>query len=160
MQNAAATYTVRQLTTFLNTAESQWLAVYDSSSNGAAIVIEGDEYRRLPLRYSTREKILAYFRRCWSPRLSEIMLCNLMPISYKGRLYEIVADPGPVPYKVVRLQIINQSASEIRVRAVLTGSDEGNTTIRYTLSKSGKSLSIAARSDRTNDYRYAPCSKQ
>ncbi|QJD85340.1 hypothetical protein [Cohnella herbarum] len=157
MPIAAITYTPRQITAFINRAESQWIAVYDSSLNGPSIFIDGDEYKRLPLRFSTRGKILAYFKRNWNARLSAIMLCNLKPILYKTRLYEIVADPGPVPTFVVSLRIVNQTESSIRVRASLSGSDEGNETILYTLSKAGGRLRIVNRSGRERDYRYARC---
>lgn len=157
MPFAAVTYTPRQITAFINSAESQWIAVFDSSLNGPSIFVDGDEYKRLPLRFSTRGKILAYFKRNWSARFSAIMLCNLKPILYKTRLYEIVADPGPVPAFVVGLRILSQTDASIRVRASLSGSDVGNESIVYTLSKTGGRLRIVNRSGRERDYRYARC---
>lgn len=157
MPNAAITYTPRQITAFINRAEAQWLTVFDSSINGPSIFINGDEYKRLPLRFSTRSKILAFFNRFWSAGFSATMLCNLKPVCVKGRLYEIVADPGPVPTVVVSLRILSQTSTRIRVRAVLSGGDEGNETINYTLSKSGGRLKIIFRSGRAGDYRYIPC---
>jgi len=156
MPSAYAAYTVRRLKSFINKAESQWLTVYDSMT-GPTTVLEGDEYRRLALRFGSRNKIYAYFRRHWSAALSAAMICNMRPRPYKGRLYVIVADPGPVPYRVVRLTIVGETAAEIRVSAVLSGSEEGNKTIRYTLSKAGGKLTIVSRSDRPNDYRYVRC---
>jgi hypothetical protein len=157
MPCADTTYTPRQLTAFINRAEKQWITVFDSSMNGPSIFINGDEYKRLPLRFSTKGKILAYFRRFWSARFSAIMLCNLKPIVHKGRLYEIVADPGPVPTFVVSLRILSQTAARIRVKAILSGGDDGNETIHYTLSKAGGRLTITSRSGRAGDYRYARC---
>ncbi len=157
MLKAAVTYTPRQIIAFINRAESLWLNVFDSSLNGPSIFIGGDEYKRLPLRFSTRAKIVAFFNQNWSARFSAIMLCNLMPVCRRGRLYVIVADPGPVPLKVVSLQILSQSSTRIRVKALLSGGAEGNETINYTFSKENGRLRIILRSGRSGDYRYARC---
>lgn len=150
-------FTLREIRDFINRAESQWLIAYESSQSGQSIFIRGDEYRKFPTRFNTRAKLLRYFRINWSLQLSAIMLCNLNPITFRGSLYEIVADPGPVPDRVVRLRILSQTSNRIRVRAVMFGGNGENTTIFYTISTASGRLRIIARSGRLTDYRYLPC---
>ncbi|WP_373233232.1 DL-endopeptidase inhibitor IseA family protein [Cohnella sp.] len=150
-------FTVKVIKAFINQAESLWLTAFESSQSGQSIFIRGDEYRKFPVRFNTRAKLLAYFKNNWSCRLSVIMLCNLNPILFRGSLYEIVADPGPVPNRVVRLQVISQTSSRLHVKAVMSGGDEGNETIFYTLSTASGRLKIISRSGRSTDYRYLPC---
>lgn len=150
-------FTTRQIRAFINRAESQWLIAFDSSQRGQSIFIRGDEYRKFPTRFNTRAKLLRYFRINWSLQFSAIMLCNLNPILYRGSLYEIAADPGPVPDRVVRLQILSRTSNRIRVRAVMSGGIGGNTTIFYTISTASGRLRIINRSGRLTDYRYLPC---
>lgn len=153
-------YSTQAITAFINRAESLWLIVFDSSLRGKSIFIRGDEYKKLPVRFNTRAKILAFFKNNWSCTLSAVMLCNLNPILFRGSLYVIVADPGPVPNHVVRLQIISQTSSRIRVKALLSGGDAGNETIFYTISKASGRLKIVSRSGRATDYRYLPCRRR
>jgi|GEM_PF-3269120 len=157
MPNAAVAYTVSQLTAFINEAEEQWFAVRSSAADGQSFKFNGDEYRRLPERFSSRQKIEDYFGRCWSKQLSRFMLCNLDPINYQGRRYVLSDAPGPALRKVESLKILGQNTSRIRISAVLSGAGTGNKTIRYTLTKTGGRLTIIARTDRPNDYRYARC---
>ncbi|MFB9274680.1 hypothetical protein [Cohnella cellulosilytica] len=157
MPSAATAHRVSQLTSFINYAEGLWFSVRDSASDGQSFSFNGDEYRCLPDRFGSREKIEAYFGRCWSKELSRIMLCNLDPINYQGKRYVLADAPGPAPRKVESLRIVSRNASRIRVSAVLSGGGGGNKTIRYTLARTGERLTIIARTDRSNDYRYARC---
>lgn len=81
----------------------------------------------------------------------------LKPLRYRGQLYLIVGDPGPVPYQVVSLKVLSKNAKLIRVSAVLEGNPDGFETIVYTFSQVNRQLAITSRTKRINDYRYAPC---
>jgi hypothetical protein len=149
--------TVTMLRNFINRAEVIWFTVFDSKENGRVIIINGDEYQQLPVRFNTHSKIIAFFRRFWSPRLSLIMLCNLRPLRFRGKLYLPVGDPGTVPFRVVSLKVLSRTAARIRVSAVLEGSETGNETIIYTFTQINRRLTIIARTKRADDYRYARC---
>lgn len=143
---------------FINQAEISWFKVFDSSRNRKIIVVRGDEYAQLPLRFSTRAKVFAFFRKYWSVKFSRRLLCNLKTIVHRGRLYVIVGDPGPVPVKVISLRILCCKCNLIRVRAVLTGGLPQRQVIFYTIKiGSNGSLTIINRSNLRNDYRYLPC---
>nr|WP_246627973.1 IseA DL-endopeptidase inhibitor family protein [Paenibacillus oenotherae] len=143
---------------FINRAEISWFKVFDSSRGRKIIIVRGDEYAQLPLRFSTRAKVFAYFRRFWSVKFSRRLLCNLKTIVYRGRLYVIVGDPGPVPVKVVSLRILCRTSTRIRVRAVLTGGLPERQVIFYTIKlSSSRGLTIIRRSNLRFDYRYLPC---
>lgn len=147
-----------RLRTFINQAEAAWFNVYDSSLGRKIIVVKGDEYIQLPLRYSTRGKIITYFRKYWSLPFSRVQFCNLHSILYLGRRYAILADPGPVPNHVVSLRIISQTSTRIRVRAVLSGGTNGNAVICYTVARSASNaLTIIGRTGLKTDYRFTPC---
>ncbi|MFC4599778.1 hypothetical protein [Cohnella hongkongensis] len=157
MPSSAAANDTARLTSFIRYAENQWHAVCGSASDGPSITFNGDEYRRLPDRFGSREKIEAYFRRCWSKPLSRTLLCNLDPINYQGRRYVIASEPAPAPYTVEGLRILRRSAAGIVVSASLAGGDAGARTIRYTLVSAGGNLTIVSRSGRLNDSRFARC---
>ncbi|MFC5648069.1 hypothetical protein ACFPYJ_02865 [Paenibacillus solisilvae] len=148
----------RRLRTFINQAEAAWFKVYDSSLGRKVIVVRGDEYIQLPLQFSIRPKIIAFFRKYWSPAFSQVQFCNLKSILFRGRRYVILADPGPVPNHVVSLRIICQTSTRIRVRAVLSGGSSGNVVIFYTIARSSSNgLTIISRTGLKNDYRFIPC---
>lgn len=142
---------------FINQAEISWFKVFDSSRGRKVIIVRGDEYAQLPLRFSTRAKVFAFFRKYWSVRFSRRLLCNLKTIVHRGRLYVIVGDPGPVPVKVVSLRILSCTSKYIRVRAILTGGFPEKQVIYYTFAVTDQGLTIIRRSNLRFDYRYQPC---
>ncbi|MFF2093817.1 DL-endopeptidase inhibitor IseA family protein [Paenibacillus sp. NPDC058174] len=147
-----------RLRTLINKAEQAWFVVYYSASTRKVIRINGNEYAQLPLRFSTRSKVLAYFKRYWSSQISSTLFCNLKTISYKGRLYVIVGDPGPVPVEVVSLLIKNETSRYLLVRTSLSGDPDSNHIVYYRIHKQtdGK-LMITKRISAYLDYRYMPC---
>ncbi|WP_042170838.1 DL-endopeptidase inhibitor IseA family protein [Paenibacillus gorillae] len=147
-----------RLRTLINNAELSWFKVYDSSADRKVIRVNGDEYAQLPQRFSTRSKVLAYFKQYWSCPISKTLFCNLKSIVYKGRLYVIVGDPGPVPFQVVSLLVKNETSSYLTVRASLSGDADGNQIVYYRIQKrkNGK-LIITKRLSAYPDYRYMAC---
>ncbi|OXM87238.1 hypothetical protein [Paenibacillus rigui] len=155
MPNTAVTLT--RLRRFINQAESAWFTVYDSHLD-KEITVNGGIYFKLPLRFSTVSKVINYFRRFWSLRFSRIMLCNMRPIIYKGRLLVVAGDPPIVPFRVVTLRIVRETSQHIYVRAVLTDGIETRQTVDYTiLKKSNNRLTIIRRTKTAGDFRYQPC---
>lgn len=89
------TQSAGELKRFIENAESVWVEVFYSADTNRVIIVDGREYLRLPLRFSTRAKVLAYFRRYWGIVLSNRMFCNLLTVTRNGRLYVIAGDTGP-----------------------------------------------------------------
>ncbi|GGG82606.1 DL-endopeptidase inhibitor IseA family protein [Paenibacillus radicis (ex Gao et al. 2016)] len=147
-----------RLRTLINRAEQSWFVVYNSASDRKVILINGNEYAQLPLRFSTRSKVLAYFKRYWSSQASNTLFCNLKTIVYKGRLYVIVGDPGPVPDEVVSLLVKSETSRYLFVRTSLSGDPDRNYIVYYRIHKQtdGK-LMITKRISDYLDYRYLPC---
>lgn len=152
-----ATPSLRRLRRFINQAELQWYNVVEASRSGKVIVIGGTDYYQLPLRFSTKAKVLAYFRRYWGINLSNLMFCNLKTIKYRGRLYVIAGDPSVVSLEVKTLRIISDTSTRFRVRAVLTGGPDDNVVI-YTFSRLPKDrFKIIARTNKRIYDAFLPC---
>ncbi|MFF2483387.1 DL-endopeptidase inhibitor IseA family protein [Paenibacillus sp. NPDC058071] len=147
-----------RLRTFINQAERLWFQVYDSANTSQIRTVNGDNYMRLPLRFSTRSKVIDYFERYWNARISGNMFCNLHIITNNGRLYVPEGDPGPVPLAVVSLLVKNESSQSLLIRASLSGDPDGNYIVYYRISKlPGGNLVITNRAALYTDYRYMPC---
>ncbi|WP_173275886.1 DL-endopeptidase inhibitor IseA family protein [Paenibacillus sp. NEAU-GSW1] len=147
-----------RLRTLINNAELSWFKVYDSSYGRKVIKIKGDEYAQLPDRFSTKAKVLAYFKQYWNSSISQRLFCNLQSIVYKGRLYVIVGDPGPVPIVVVSLLVKNESSSHLLVRTSLSGDPDRNHIVYYRIQKqSNGKLVITNRATDYTDYRFTAC---
>ncbi|WP_162463063.1 DL-endopeptidase inhibitor IseA family protein [Paenibacillus psychroresistens] len=142
---------------FIDQAELAWGNIVNSAEGGREIKIGGFIYRKLPIRFNTRLKIFDYFRRFWSIEFSRRMLCNLKTIFFKGHLYVRVGDIGAVPIKVVSFRILTRTDRLLRIRAILSGSDKGNTVIFYSIKRSPNNLTIILRSKSLTDVRYRPC---
>ncbi|RAP77400.1 hypothetical protein [Paenibacillus montanisoli] len=148
------------LRVFLNKAEAAWFEVFDSGINRKVIKIGGREFIQLPLRFSTRAKIYAFFRKFWGITLSRLLLCNLKTIVFKGRVYVVVGDPGTVASVVQTVRILSMTSTRIRVRAILSGDPGGNRTIFYTIARTSCGYKIIARSKNPSDYRFLLCKLQ
>lgn len=142
---------------FIDQAELAWVTVLDSANNGKVINVGGDSFRQLPTRFDSRQKLRNFFRRFWSINFTNRMICNLKTIIFKGRLYVSVGDTGPIPTTVVSLRILKQTSKLLRVRAILSGSDEGNKVISYSIRRNPKNLTIICRTMASVDVRYQPC---
>ena len=153
--------TANALKTFIATAEKVWFTVYDSADDRFIVTDEdGTEYKRLPLVFSTKAKVIAYFRRYWGINMSNIMFCNLKSISRNNRLYVIVGDTGTVPFIPRRIKVTGRSSTRIRVTAVLSideNTDEDIQRVRYLISTSGNKLIILNRDKKNTDPRYSKC---
>ncbi|WP_308635574.1 DL-endopeptidase inhibitor IseA family protein [Paenibacillus silvisoli] len=145
------------LRAFLNKAEAAWFEVYDTSIDRKEIRVGGGQYVQLPLRYSTRAKIYAYFRQYWGIAFSRRLLCNLKSVVYQGRVYVVLGDPGPIPSYVESVRILSVTSTRIRVRAMLSGDPDGNVPIYYTLARTSSGYKIISRSGKKGDYRFEPC---
>ncbi|SFS50643.1 DL-endopeptidase inhibitor IseA family protein [Paenibacillus sp. BC26] len=142
------------LRVFLNKAEAAWFDVYGSSFDRREINVGGTEYIQLPLRYSTRAKIYAYFRKYWGITFSRIQLRSLKSIVHNGRVYVILGDPGPIPNFVESVRILSITKTRIRVRAMLSGDPDGNVPIYYTIARTSSGYKIISRSGKRYDYRF------
>ncbi|MEK8212910.1 DL-endopeptidase inhibitor IseA family protein [Paenibacillus sp. FSL L8-0463] len=154
------TQSAGELKRFIENAESVWVEVFYSADTNRVIIVDGREYLRLPLRFSTRAKVLAYFRRYWGIVLSNRMFCNLLTVTRNGRLYVIAGDTGPLPYYPRRLRVTSRTSTRLRVTASLSfdvDTDEGTEIIRYLIARSGERLTILDRSNKAGDPRYQPC---
>jgi IseA DL-endopeptidase inhibitor len=151
IENAAIRQTLRA---FLKEAEAAWFKVYDSSFGRRRIVYQGDEYIQLPLRYSTKAKIYAYFRKYWSVSFSKLLLCSLRSVVYKGRVYVILGDPGPLAFVVESARIVSSTSTRMRVRAVLSGDPDGNVVVYFTLFRTSNGYRIFGRTRMKYDYRF------
>lgn len=153
--------TPNELKTFIATAERAWFNVYDSADDRFIVTdAEGTEYKRLPLRFSTRAKVIAYFRRYWGITMSNIMFCNLKSITRNNRLYVIVGDTGTVSFIPRRIRVTNRTSTRIRVTAALSvdeNTDEDIQIVRYVISTSGNKLIILDRDKKNTDPRYTKC---
>lgn len=145
-----------ELVSFIQNAELAWEDVI-ASAERKSIILRGDHYFRLPMKFSTRSKVVAYFRKYWSTLYSTRMFCATNARSIRGRLYIPAGDAGPLPQRVVRLTILSRAINRLVVKAVLQSSDFEKQTVVYTISRNtltGK-LTIVLRS--SPDYRYRPC---
>lgn len=153
--------TTNALKTFIATAERAWFTVYDSADDRFIVTDEdGTEYKRLPFVFSTKAKVIAYFRRYWGITMSNIMFCNIKSISRNNRLYVIVGDTGTVSFIPRRIKVTGRSSTRIRVTAVLSideNTDEDIQTVRYLISTSGNKLIILNRDKKNTDPRYSKC---
>ncbi len=153
--------TANALKTFIAMAEKVWFTVYDSADDRFIVTDEdGTEYKRLPLVFSTKAKVIAYFRRYWGITMSNIMFCNLKSISRNNRLYVIVGDTGTVSFIPRRIKVTGRSSTRIRVTAVLSideNTDEDIQRVRYLISTSGNKLIILNRDKKNTDPRYSKC---
>lgn len=71
--------TPNELQAFIAAAEKVWFEVYDSADSRRVIHVDGADYYRLPVRFSTRAKVISYFRKYWGITMSNTMFCNLKP---------------------------------------------------------------------------------
>ncbi|AIQ68230.1 DL-endopeptidase inhibitor IseA family protein [Paenibacillus graminis] len=155
-----AAQTDSELKAFIATAEAAWFNVYDSADINRVITVGGVEYKRLPLRFSTRAKVIAYFRQYWGIAMSNRMFCNLQTVSRNNRLYVIVGDTGLVSFIPLRIRVTERSATRIRLTAVLSADPiEAIETVnvRYLIAKSGAALRILNRDKKNTDPRYQTC---
>ncbi|CQR54942.1 DL-endopeptidase inhibitor IseA family protein [Paenibacillus riograndensis] len=152
--------TDRELKAFIATAETAWFNVYDSADINRVITVGGVEYKQLPLRFSTKAKVIAYFRRYWGVDMSNRMFCNLQTVSRNNRLYVIVGDTGLVSFIPLRIRVTERTATRIRLTAVLSADEieEVETeNVRYLIAKSGTALRILNRDKKNTDPRYQTC---
>lgn len=152
--------TVNELKAFIAAAERAWFDVYDSADESRVILVDGTEYKQLPLRFSTRSKVIAYFRQYWGVSMSSRMFCNLQSITRNNRLYVIVGDTGIIPFVPRRIRITSRTSTRIRVTAVLSAdeaADEDIERVRYLIAKSGEQLRILNRDKKNTDPRYSAC---
>ncbi|WP_438497366.1 DL-endopeptidase inhibitor IseA family protein [Paenibacillus sp. IHBB 3054] len=152
--------TSSELKAFIAAAEMAWFNVYDSANDNRVIIVDGTEYKQLPLRFSTRAKVIAYFRRYWGIAMSNRMFCNLFTVTRNNRLYVIVGDTGVIPSIPRRIRVTSRTATRIRVTAILSideTTDEEIERVRYLIAKSGERLSILNRDKKNTDPRYLPC---
>lgn len=146
------------LRAFINRAERSWFNVFDSANSKIQITRGGVEYYQLPIRFSTRAKVLAYFKQFWSCTISQTLFCNLKTITHKGRLYVIAGDPPFVPLVVVSLRVVNETNDLIKVKAILSGDPDGNVPVAYLIrKKQAGQLRIIKRFTKSPDFRYSPC---
>ncbi|UQZ36059.1 hypothetical protein C2I18_22515 [Paenibacillus sp. PK3_47] len=152
--------TTSGLKAFIAAAEMAWFDVYDSADEFRVITVGGAEYKRLPLKFSTRAKVIAYFRKYWGTAMSNRMFCNLQTVTRNNRLYVIVGDTGTIPFIPRRITVRSRTASRIRLTAVLSideAADEDIERVRYLIAKSGERLVILNRDKKNTDPRYSSC---
>lgn len=155
------TQTDSELKAFIAAAERVWFNVYDSADVNRVITVGGVEYMRLPLRFSTRAKVIAYFRQYWGIAMSDRMFCNLQTVSRNNRLYVIVGDTSIIPFVPLRIRVTGRTATRIRLTAVLSVDgieEEDSENVRYLIAKSGSILRILNRDKKNSDPRYQTCS--
>ncbi|WP_019911843.1 hypothetical protein [Paenibacillus sp. HW567] len=155
-----ATQTDSELKAFIAAAERVWFDVYDSADDNRVITVGGAEYKRLPLKYSTRAKVIATFRKYWGIAMSGRMFCNLQTVSRNNRLYVIVGDTGIIPFIPLRIRVTGRNATRIRLTAVLSVDgieEEDSESVRYLIAKSGTTLRILNRDKKNTDPRYQTC---
>lgn len=152
--------TASELKAFIAAAEMAWFDVYDSADDNRVITVDGAEYKRLPLKFSNKSKVIAYFRKYWGTAMSNRMFCNLQTVSRNNRLYVIVGDTGTIAFIPRRITVRSRTSSRIRVTAVLSideTADEDIERVRYLIAKSGSRLIILNRDKKDTDPRYSPC---
>lgn len=152
--------TPSELKALIAAAERAWFNVYDSASDRRIIVVDGAEYKMLPLRFSTKAKVIAYFRRYWGSKMSNRMFCNLQTVTRNNRLYTIVGDTGIIPFIPRRLRVDSRTASRIRVTVVLSAEEHNDTEterVRYLIGQSGSKLRVLNRDKKNTDPRYQAC---
>ncbi|WP_310832627.1 DL-endopeptidase inhibitor IseA family protein [Paenibacillus pedocola] len=147
-----------KLKDLIDAAEGVWFEVFYSGDGNKAITVGGNEYHLLPLRFSTRVKVISYFRHYWGIAMSNRMFCNLHTIRRNNRLYVIVGDPGIFTTIPRRVRVTSRTATRIRVTAVLSMSedyDEETMLVQYLIGKSGTGLRVLDRNKK--DERFARC---
>ncbi|WP_310832626.1 DL-endopeptidase inhibitor IseA family protein [Paenibacillus pedocola] len=135
----------------IETAEMAWFEVFYSADTNKVIYVNGREYYRLPLRFSTKAKVLAYFRQYWGITMSSLMFRNLITVTKNGRLYVVAGDTGPLPIFPRQVTVTSRTDTRIRVTAALSivpESDDEILMVRYVISKSGTRLIILNRNQK------------
>ncbi|WP_150266795.1 DL-endopeptidase inhibitor IseA family protein [Paenibacillus tepidiphilus] len=154
--------TADELREFIAAAEMAWFDVFDSADDGQVIEENGGEYYRLPLKFSTKAKVIAYFRRYWGADMSSRMFCNLQTVTRNNRLYVIAGDTGTVHFFPLSVAVTGQTATRIRLTAVLAyeeNTPEESIRVRYLIAKSGEKLTILNRDHKNEDVRYQDCAQ-
>jgi hypothetical protein len=157
---AHTTQTPSELKALIDAAEGVWFEVFYSGDDNESVSVGGWEFYLLPLKFSTKEKIIAYFRRYWGATMSNRMFCNLYTIKRNNRLYVLAGDPGIFTTIPRRVKVTSRTATRIRVTAVLSMSedhDEETMVVRYLIGKSGTALRVLDRNKK--DERFTKCQK-
>lgn len=152
--------TPNELQAFIAAAEKVWFEVYDSADSRRVIRVDEADYYRLPVRFSTRAKVISYFRKYWGITMSNTMFCNLKTVSRNNRLYVISGDTGTISFIPRRLTVTGRTSTRIRLTAVLSiddMSDEDIVNVRYLIGVSGNRLLILNRDQKNTDTRYQTC---
>jgi hypothetical protein len=147
-----------ELKALIDAAEGVWFEVFYSGDLNEAITVGNREYYLLPLKFSTKEKVITYFRRFWGVTMSNRMFCNLYTIKRNNRLYVIGGDPGIFTIIPRRVRVTSRTATRIKVTAVLSMSedyDEETMVVQYLIGKSGTGLRVLDRNKK--DVRFARC---
>lgn len=149
-----------ELKALIDAAEGVWFEVFYSGDLNEAITVGDREYYLLPLKFSTKEKVITYFRRFWGVTMSNRMFCNLYTIKRNNRLYVIAGDPGIFTTIPRRVRVTNRTSTRIKVTAVLSMSedyDEETMVVQYMIGKSGTGLRVLDRNKK--DERFARCGR-
>lgn len=147
-----------ELKALIDAAEGVWFEVFYSGDFNQEITVGGREYYLLPLQFSTKEKVITYFRRYWGVTMSNRMFCNLYTIKRNNRLYVIAGDPGIFTTIPRRVRVTSRTPTRIKVTAVLSMSedyDEETMVVQYLIGKSGTELRVLDRNKK--DERFARC---
>ncbi|CAH1190227.1 hypothetical protein PAECIP111892_00067 [Paenibacillus auburnensis] len=149
-----------ELKALIDAAEGVWFEVFYSGDLNEAITVGNREYYLLPLKFSTKEKVITYFRRFWGVTMSNRMFCNLYTIKRNNRLYVIGGDPGIFTIIPRRVRVTSRTATRIKVTAVLSMSedyDEETMVVQYLIGTSGTGLRVLDRNKK--DERFARCGR-
>ncbi len=140
---------------YITQAERAWLRVFDSGKPSHLHSPDGAPLRRLPRCWQSRQRIYAYFRRWWGPRLASHMLCNLPIFVRQGCLYVAAYDVPPISLNVREVQVVRERDGVIVVSTTLVGGFDEPWRVQHVLRRNplDKRLMIVERSD-PEDFRY------
>ena len=142
---------------FIAESERTWFRVFFAGKKTRRRSRDGAPLATLPPEFSSREKILKFFKRYWGQRLATQMLGNLPLTKRCGRLFVIRYDPGPLSARVRNVRLLCRTKKTIVAQTTLGGGPEGREFIVQVLSRGrdGK-YAIRQRIGPRYDYRYYP----
>lgn len=143
---------------YIANAELAWFRVFDAGKVTKKTMPDGAPLTVMPPRFNTRQKIYAYFRRWWGPRLACNMLNNLPLIEHGGKLYMIAYDFPPVSMTARSVHVTQADGNVIRLHATLYGGfPEEQIEYQVTYNQLPRRPMISRRSDAELDFRYQSC---
>lgn len=150
----------KQWKDYIAGAELAWFKVFVAGEPTKMTTADGAPLYKMPIAFSSRNKIYAYFRRWWGPRLASNMVCNLPLTERNSQLYMIGYDFPPISLTAKDVEILSERRGSRRLHAVLSGGFEEEH-VTYLVRDSPLHLKsmIINRSASADDFRYQTCAR-